>query len=89
MYLFGISNEFNAINKTIIWLSALNVNNNNNNSNNLEINSNIMADGGHMQHITYTPSSTIPSAAKITGTETIEGTTMIILDLVKEQHKWR
>ena len=41
-----------------------------------------------MQHIIYTPSSTIPSATKTTATETIEGTTMIIFDLVKEQHEW-
>jgi len=41
-----------------------------------------------MQQIIYTPSSTIPSATTKTGIETIEGTTIIIFGLVKEQHKW-
>jgi len=35
----------------------------------------------------YTSFSTIPSATKTTGTETIEGTTIILFE--KEQHKWR
>jgi len=44
-----------------------------------------------MQQIICTSSSIIPSATKTTETETesIEGTAMIIFDLVKEQHEWR
>mmetsp|Transcript_42359 Transcript_42359/g.45987 ORF Transcript_42359/g.45987 Transcript_42359/m.45987 type:complete len:85 (-) Transcript_42359:152-406(-) len=36
----------------------------------------------------YTPSSTITLATKITGTETIEETTIIIFDRVKEKYQW-
>jgi len=55
-------------------------------SRNSSINSRRRVDACNKQH---TPSSIITSVTKTTGTETIEGTTIIIFDRVKEQHEWR